>query len=147
MVAPSADVTVLDREFAERWYRDGWLRAWNENRPELCAEILTDDFVLDSPTTRHTRSLVQGPQAAAEYIRYVLGAYPDLQWEVTDPPLYSDHWPGRRSTGAEPATSPAGSTRRGSRGRARRSSSRGSRSSTSVVTGPAISTRATTSSG
>jgi predicted ester cyclase len=91
MVAPTADVTALDRDFAERWYREGWIRAWNENRPELCHEILTEDFVLDSPTTRHTRSLVQGPEAAAAYIRYVLGAYPDLQWEITDPPLYSDH--------------------------------------------------------
>jgi hypothetical protein len=84
---------VLDRAFAEAWYRDGWIRAWNENKPELCAEILTDDFVLDSPTTRHTGTLVKGPDAAGDYIRYVLAAYPDLQWEVTAPPLYSDDAP------------------------------------------------------
>ena len=46
---------TLDRDFAEHWYREGWLRAWNENEPELCKEILTEDFVLDTPTTRHTR--------------------------------------------------------------------------------------------
>lgn len=90
MSAPSTDTTVLDRGFAERWYRDGWLRAWNENRPALCAEILTEDFVLDTPTTRHTKSQVKGPEAAADYIRYVLDAYPDLQWEETAPPMYSD---------------------------------------------------------
>ena len=90
MSVPTADATVLDRDFAERWYREGWIRAWNENRPEMCEELVTEDFVLDSPTTRHTRSLVQGPAAAAEYIRYVLGAYPDLKWEITEAPMYSD---------------------------------------------------------
>jgi hypothetical protein len=90
MNAPVTDEKILDRSFAEHWYREGWLRAWNENEPELCAEILTEDFVLDTPTTRHTRSLVRGPRAAADYIRYVLGAYPDLQWEQTAPPLFSD---------------------------------------------------------
>ncbi|HTK60749.1 MAG TPA: nuclear transport factor 2 family protein [Pseudonocardia sp.] len=90
MGVPTAEAGVLDRDFAERWYREGWIRAWNENRPEMCADLVTDDFVLDSPTTRHTKSLVQGPAAAAEYIRYVLGAYPDLQWEITEAPMYSD---------------------------------------------------------
>jgi predicted ester cyclase len=52
--------------------------------------LVTDDFVLDSPTTRHTKSLVRGPAAAADYIRYVLSAYPDLKWEIADSPMYSD---------------------------------------------------------
>ncbi len=89
MSAPTADTTTLDRGFAEEWYQ-GWLRAWNENRPELCAELVTDDFVLDSPTTRHTATSVRGPAAAGDYIRYVLGAYPDLKWEVVAAPMYSD---------------------------------------------------------
>jgi hypothetical protein len=100
VVIPECDPTPLDRAFAVRWY-EGWIRAWNENRPELCRELLTDDFVLDSPTTRHTGWHVQGPAAAEGYIGYVLGAYPDLQWEVTAPPLYADdraragfHWRG-----------------------------------------------------
>lgn len=90
MSAPSADAAVLDRRFAGDWYQRGWLRAWNENRPELCSEILTEDFVLDTPTTRHTGSQVRGPAAVADYIRYVLRAYPDLRWEETAPPLFAD---------------------------------------------------------
>ncbi|HEY2203025.1 MAG TPA: ester cyclase [Pseudonocardia sp.] len=83
------DAAPLDRAFAERWYQ-GWLAAWNDNRPELVYELLTEDFVLDSPTTRHTASRVRGQRAGADYIRYVLAAYPDLRWEVTAPPMYSD---------------------------------------------------------
>jgi hypothetical protein len=82
------DATPLDRTFAVDWYANGWIAAWNQNRPELCFDILTEDFVLDSPTTRHTGWKVQGQQAAADYIGYVLGAYPDLQWEVTAPPMF-----------------------------------------------------------
>ena len=90
MSTPTADTTVLDRALAARWYQEGWLRAWNEDRPELCHEILTDDFVLDTPTTRHTGSSVRGPAAVADYIRYVKNAYPDLIWEETAPPLFAD---------------------------------------------------------
>lgn len=80
---------MLDRDFAVRWY-EGWLRAWNDNRPDMVYELLTDDFVLDSPTTRHTGWSVQGHEAAAGYIRYVLAAYPDLRWEVIAPPMFAD---------------------------------------------------------
>lgn len=86
---PATDHTPLDRTFAPHWY-DGWLRAWNENRPELVYELLTEDFVLDSPTTRHTDWSIRGQDAAADYIRYVLTAYPDLSWEVTAPPMFAD---------------------------------------------------------
>jgi hypothetical protein len=84
-----ADPAPLDRSFAVSWY-DEWLDCWNSNRPELVREILTEDFVLDSPTTRHTGLRVQGHQATMEYIRYVLAAYPDLKWEATAPPMFSD---------------------------------------------------------
>jgi hypothetical protein len=47
------DTTPLDRSFAEGWYA-GWIDAWNSHRPERVSELLTEDFVLDSPTTRHT---------------------------------------------------------------------------------------------
>ncbi len=83
------DTTPLDREFAEHWYA-GWLDAWNSHRPERVFELLTEDFVLDSPTTRHTRSVVCGQQAAHDYICYILSAYPDLIWEVTAPPMFAD---------------------------------------------------------
>ena len=84
------DPGALDREFAVRWYAEGWIDCWNSNRPERVREILTEDFVLDSPTTRHTGWHVQGHEATMGYIRYVLAAYPDLKWEVTDPPMFSD---------------------------------------------------------
>ena len=84
------DTQPVDRDFAPRWYQL-WIDAWNLNRPEMCYDILTDDFILDSPTTRHTGLKVQGPDAAADYIRYVLRAYPDLKWEVIAPPLYDDN--------------------------------------------------------
>lgn len=90
MGVPTADVTILDRGFAVDWYA-GWVEAWNNNKPQLCDELLTEDFVLDSPTTRHTGSSVQGPAAAKQYIGYVLTAYPDLRWEVTAQPLFSDN--------------------------------------------------------
>ena len=86
---PETANTPLDRDFAPAWYQK-WIDAWNLNRPEMCHDILTEDFVLDSPTTRHTGLEVRGPEAAADYIRYVLRAYPDLKWEVTAPPMYSD---------------------------------------------------------
>ena len=85
-----ADRQPLDRDFAVDWYANGWIAAWNQNKPEMCFDILTEDFVLDSPTTRHTGWTVRGQQAAADYIRYVLGGYPDLQWEVTAPPMFRD---------------------------------------------------------
>lgn len=80
----------MDRDFAVRWYAEGWIECWNSNRPEMVYDLLTEDFVLDSPTTRHTGWQVQGYQATITYIQYVLGAYPDLQWEVTAPPMFSD---------------------------------------------------------
>lgn len=80
----------LDRAFAVDWYANGWIAAWNQNRPDLVPDIVTEDFVLDSPTTRHTGWQVQGHRAVQDYIGYVLGAYPDLQWEITGPPMYSD---------------------------------------------------------
>ncbi|WP_028932216.1 ester cyclase [Pseudonocardia spinosispora] len=83
------DTAPLDRRFAVEWY-EGWLDAWNNNRPERVSALLTEDFVLDSPTTRHTGMLVRGHRAAHDYITYVLGAYPDLEWQVTAPPLFSD---------------------------------------------------------
>ena len=85
------DQVKLDPSFAEKWYAEGWIDCWNSNRPERVRDILTEDFVLDSPTTRHTGWHVQGHEATIGYIRYVLAAYPDLQWEVTAPPMLAEH--------------------------------------------------------
>ncbi len=87
---PSPDQAPLDRAFATRWYAEGWIDCWNSNRPERVRELLTEDFVLDSPTTRHTGWQVRGHDDAMRYIRHVLTAYPDLQWEVTDAPMFCD---------------------------------------------------------
>ncbi|MFC4949632.1 ester cyclase [Pseudonocardia sp. GCM10023141] len=88
----STDTGTLDHAFAVRWYQS-WIDAWNSHDPEQVKAIVTDDFVLDSPTTRHTGWHVQGPQAASDYVRYVLGAYPDLIWEVVAPPMFADGLP------------------------------------------------------
>jgi len=84
---PAADVMAVDPEFAVRWY-EGWIEAWNDRKPELIPSLVTEDFLLDSPTTRHTGWHVQGQAAAADYLRYVVNAYPDLMWEVTAPPMF-----------------------------------------------------------
>ena len=88
-VAPIADLGTLDRDFAVGWYQS-WIDAWNSREPDRVKAIVTDDFLLDSPTTRHTGWVVRGPQAASDYVRYVVDAYPDLIWEVTTPPMYRD---------------------------------------------------------
>ena len=84
------DQAPLDPAFAVKWYAEGWIDCWNSNRPERVRDILTEDFVLDSPTTRHTGWQVRGHQATMDYIRYVLTAYPDLKWEVTEPPMFAE---------------------------------------------------------
>ncbi|HEX3960547.1 MAG TPA: nuclear transport factor 2 family protein [Trebonia sp.] len=92
LLVPAAEDGDLNREFAVAWYQS-WIGAWNSHDPEEVRPLVTDDFILDSPTTRHTGWHVQGPDAAAAYTKYVLGAYPDLIWEVVGPPMYVD---GRR---------------------------------------------------
>lgn len=84
-----AESGTIDRGFAVDWYQK-WIQAWNGNEPESVRDIVTEDFVLDSPTTRHTGWSVQGWDGTADYIRYVLGAYPDLKWEVIAPPMFDD---------------------------------------------------------
>ena len=58
-----ADLAPLDRSFAVSWY-DEWLDCWNSNRPEVVREILTEDFVVDSPTTRHSSTDVRDRRCA-----------------------------------------------------------------------------------
>ena len=87
MEVPVADRSRVEPAFATRWY-DGWIEAWNARKPGMIPDLVTEDFVLDSPTTRHTGWPVQGHAAAADYLRYVVEAYPDLMWEVTAPPMF-----------------------------------------------------------
>jgi hypothetical protein len=78
----------MDHESALDWY-DRWLQAWNKQCPEMCHDLLTEDFVLSTPTLRNAGGPVVGPDAAADYLRYVIGMYPDLVWERTGPPMVS----------------------------------------------------------
>ena len=87
MTIPAADTTTVDPAFATRWY-EGWIEAWNHRKPELIPSLVTGDFLLDSPTTRHTGWHVQGQAAATDYLAYVVTAYPDLKWEVIAPPMF-----------------------------------------------------------
>ena len=89
MEVPVADRSRVEPAFATRWY-DGWIEAWNARKPGMIPDLVTEDFVLDSPTTRHTGWPVQGHAATADYLRYVVEAYPDLRWEVVAPPMFRD---------------------------------------------------------
>jgi len=89
MTTPTAENGALDRNFAGQWYQS-WLAAWNTHDFGGVKDIITEDFVLDSPTTRHTGWHVQGRDAAADYLRYVLSAYPDLEWKVIAEPMFDD---------------------------------------------------------
>lgn len=82
----------VDHAAALTWYH-GWLDAWNSHDPEQVRPLLTDDFVLESPTTRHTGWSVVGPDQTVDYVTYVLNAYPDLMWERMLPPMYADDEP------------------------------------------------------
>ena len=78
----------VDPALARSFY-DGWLDAWNGPDPERVKRIITEDFVLESPTTRHTGWSVQGHDASRDYIAYVKRAYPDLLFEQTFEPMFS----------------------------------------------------------
>jgi len=84
----SPDHFPVDPEFAARWYQ-GWLDAWNSHDPRQVIPLITEDFILESPTTRHTGWFVQGHDATVKYLAYVMNAYPDLKWEQVFTPMYS----------------------------------------------------------
>jgi hypothetical protein len=84
---PEAEAGVLDPNFAVTWYQR-WIDAWNSHEPDRLKELVTDDFVMDTPTTRLTDWVVQGPQSTSDYMRFVITAYPDLVWEVIAPPMF-----------------------------------------------------------
>jgi SnoaL-like domain len=78
----------VDAALAIEWY-GRWIAAWNSHDPANVACLVTEDFILESPTTRHTEWVVQGPDAVSGYVAYVVGAYPDLMWECIRTPCFS----------------------------------------------------------
>jgi hypothetical protein len=84
---PQAEPGVPDLEFALTWYQR-WLDAWNSHHPDRLKELVTDDFVLETPTTRLTHAQAHGRQGASDYMRFVVNAYPDLTWEMIAPPMF-----------------------------------------------------------
>jgi hypothetical protein len=86
-MTPAAEAGVLDMAFALAWYQR-WLDAWNSHDPDRVKELVTDDFLLQTPTTGITGAEVRGPQGASDYMRFVVTAYPDLIWELIAPPMF-----------------------------------------------------------
>lgn len=85
--APVAEAGSLDLAFALDWYQR-WLDAWNSHEPDRLKELVTDDFVLQTPTTLMTGERAHGPQGASDYMRFVVTSYPDLMWEMIAPPMF-----------------------------------------------------------
>jgi predicted ester cyclase len=83
-----SDLPSLDPEFAQAFY-DRWLDAWNQDDHDRVLEIVTDDFVLSSPTTRLTGMRVDSGTAIRDYVAYIRGAYPDLHFTQLGSPLFS----------------------------------------------------------
>ncbi|MEA2169377.1 MAG: hypothetical protein QOF76_2677 [Solirubrobacteraceae bacterium] len=83
----STVTTPVDPSVAQSFY-DRWLDAWNQDDIDRVLDIVTDDFVLSSPTTRLTGMQVEGATAIRDYIGYIRGAYPDLIFEQTGSPMY-----------------------------------------------------------
>ncbi|MDT5280541.1 MAG: hypothetical protein QOJ20_1736 [Mycobacterium sp.] len=109
MTQPGAEAGSPDPKFALAWY-PRWLEAWNSHEPDRLKELVTDDFVLQTPTTRMTGMVARGPQGVSDYMRFVVTAYPDLIWEMIAPPMFSGRatnclylareWTFHRRTGA-----------------------------------------------
>lgn len=79
--------TPVDVDAAQAFY-DRWLDAWNQDDNDRVLAIVTDDFVLTSPTTRLTGMRVEGAHAIRDYIGYIRGAYPDLIFEQAGAPMF-----------------------------------------------------------
>ena len=79
--------TPVDPGVAQAFY-DRWLDAWNQDDIDRVLAIVTDDFVLSSPTTRLTGMQVESAAGIRDYIGYIRRAYPDLIFEQTGPPMF-----------------------------------------------------------
>jgi hypothetical protein len=73
---------------ASAWY-DRWVAAWNSHDPEQVRPLVTEDFVLLSPTSTQMGWEVHGVDALVRYVRFVIGAYPDLTWRQTGAAMHA----------------------------------------------------------
>ncbi|WP_205697398.1 ester cyclase [Conexibacter sp. SYSU D00693] len=89
-MATTAAPVDLDR--VSRWYQ-GWLDAWNAHDPDRIRPLVTDDFLLTTPTSAVNGWEVRGVEEACRYVAFVVGAYPDLVWEQTGPALLAPDVP------------------------------------------------------
>lgn len=92
MTVIGANGARVDAATAMSWY-EGWLEAWNSHDPEKVRPLVTDDFALTTPTSTTFGWSVAGINALCEYVGFVVGAYPDLSWERTGPPMFAEQEP------------------------------------------------------
>jgi predicted ester cyclase len=78
----------VDPEAAQAFY-ERWLDAWNQDDHDRVLSIVTDDFVLSSPTTRLTGMRVDSATGIRDYIAHIRAAYPDLEFTQIGSPLFS----------------------------------------------------------
>lgn len=90
--ASSVAVAPVEPVLAHSFY-DRWLDAWNQDDVDRVLGIVTDDFVLSSPTTRLTGMRVTSASAIRDYIAYIRGAYPDLIFEQTGSAMFAPDTP------------------------------------------------------
>jgi len=77
----------VDPSAAQAFY-ERWLDSWNQDEIDRVLAIVTDDFVLSSPTTRLTGMKVESAEAIRDYIGYIRTAYPDLSFEQVGGPMF-----------------------------------------------------------
>jgi predicted ester cyclase len=88
----SETAATVDPAVAQRFY-ERWLDAWNQDDVDRVLGIVTEDFVLSSPTTRLTGMQVRSASAIRDYIAYIRRGYPDLVFEQTGSPLFAHDGP------------------------------------------------------
>jgi predicted ester cyclase len=88
MTGARSTPTPVEFGVAEDFYMR-WLDAWNQDDVDRVFAIVTDDFVLSSPTTRLTGLQVCSATDIRDYIKYIRTAYPDLLFEQRGPAMYA----------------------------------------------------------
>jgi hypothetical protein len=87
-MSTTSAASTVDPALASAWYQR-WLEAWNSHEPERLRPLVSDDFVLVTPTSVVMDWDPRGVEDAVRYMAFVVGAYPDLVWERSGPPLHA----------------------------------------------------------